>query len=113
MRKLKTTDLFAFARMMKAIGIKDEVRDIAQKSDTAAQAWDKGFELLYHAFDLATEKEGEKHVYEFLAGPFETTAEEIADLPLPEFFDKCRELAQENDLPAFFRSAGDLMRPKH
>ena len=112
MRKLKTSDLFAFVRCMKAVGIKENLHDIAKKSDNAADAWEKGFELIYKAFDLATEKNGEAHVYEFLAGPFEMSPEEVAEMPLPDFFDKCKTLAEENDLAGFFKQAGSLIAPK-
>lgn len=101
MRKLKTSDIPAFCRCLKKLGVKEKVKDLAQKSDTAADAWSKGFDALWDVFDLATEAEGEAHLYAFLAGPFEMTPEEVADLPLPDLFAKCKQLAEENDLAGF------------
>ena len=61
-------------------------------------------------FDAATEAAGEKHIYAFFAGPFEMTAEAVADMEIPAFFEAIKQLAKENDLAAFFKSAGALMK---
>ena len=74
MRKLKTTDIPAFCRCIKRIGVKEEIKKIAKSADKLNDAWSQGFDLLWNIFDLATEKEGETHLYEFLAGPLEKTA---------------------------------------
>lgn len=110
MRKLKTRDIPAFCRCLKKLGIKEKVEEIARQSDTAKDAWSKGFDLLWDVFDMATESEGERYLYAFLAGPFEMTAEEVADMELPELFACVRQLAAENDLAGFFKSAGALMK---
>lgn len=110
MRKLKTSDIPAFCRCLKNIGIKDKIKEISQSSDTVADAWNKGFDLLWNIFDIATEKKAEIHIYEFLALPFEMSAEKIADLELGKFFDLCEQLAKENDLKGFFSYVGKSMR---
>ena len=110
MRKLKTSDIPAACRCLKKLGLKDQIREIAQNSDGIKDAWSKGFDLLWNVFDIATESEGEHHLYAFLSGPFEMTAEEVADLELPTLFANLKQLAAENDLTDFFRSAGKLMR---
>lgn len=110
MRKLNTSDVFTFARCLKAIGIKDELKNIAQNSDNIGDAWSKGFDLIYNLLDLATEKNGEKHIYEFLASPFEMKPKDVEEMPLPEFFENCKKLSEENDLKGFFKSAGKLMK---
>ena len=110
MRKLKTSDIPAACRCLKKLGLKDQIREIAQSSDSVKDAWSKGFDLLWNVFDIATEAEGEQHLYAFLAGPFEMTAEEVADLELPDLFADLKQLAEENDLTGFFRSAGKLMK---
>jgi hypothetical protein len=110
MRKLKTSDIPAFCRCLKNIGIKDEIKAIAADSSSAADAWDNGFQLIWNIFDLATEKAGEQHLYEFLAGPFETKPEDLADMDLDVFFAGCKQLADENNLSGFFKSAAKLMK---
>lgn len=110
MRKLKTSDIPAFCRCLKNIGIKDEIKRLAQESNTAADAWENGFELIWNIFDLATEKKGEAQLYTFLADIFEMTAKELQDLPVDEFLEGIKQLASENNLDGFFSSAAKLMK---
>lgn len=110
MRKLKTSDIPAACRCLKKLGVKDRIQAIAQKSDSAKDAWDQGFDLLWDVFDAATESDGEQQLYTFLSGPLEMTPEEVADLPIPDLIASLKELAEENDLTVFFKSAGALMK---
>lgn len=110
MRKLKTTDIPALCRGLKKLGLKDEFKKIAQEAEGITDVWEKGFEFIWSLFDVATESNGESVIYDFLAGPFEMTAQEVADLELEVLMDNCRQLAAENNLGAFFKSAAKLMR---
>lgn len=110
MRKLKTTDIPAFCRCLKKIGIKNEIQAIAKEADNAKDVWDKGFDLIWNIFDLATEAEGENALYEFLAGPFEMNPKAVADLDFEVLFDNLKQLADENNLTVFFKSAAKLMK---
>ena len=110
MRKLKTTDIPAFCRCLKKIGIKNEMQAIAKEADSAKDVWDKGFDLIWNIFDLATEAEGENALYEFLAGPFEMQPHEVADLDFETLFNNLKLLAEENNLTVFFKSAAKLMK---
>lgn len=110
MRKLKTSDIPALCRGLKKLGLKDKIKTIAQQSDTLADAWEKGFDLIWELFDIATESGGEGVIYEFLARPFEITPEEVADLDLDTLMTNCQTLARENNLGAFFKSAAQLMK---
>lgn len=110
MRKLKTSDIPALCRGLKKLGVKDKIKAVAQQSDNLADAWEKGFELIWELFDIATESGGEGVIYEFLARPFELTPEEVADLDLDILMSNCQTLAQENNLGAFFKSAAQLMK---
>ena len=110
MRKLMTSDIPALCRTLKKLGLKDKLRAIAQETDNVKEAWDKGFDLIWNIFDLATEVAGEQHLYEFLAGPFEMTAAEVESLELDTFLANLQQLAAENNLSAFFKSAAKLMK---
>lgn len=127
MRNLQTQDLFTAARLIKEIGIKEEIKEICQKDKIVKidfpqnateeekqkiiekYAWDKGFDFVYMIFDKATEKNAEDKVYEFLAGVFEKTAEEVKTGDLIETLE---ELTSEEDIKAwkdfFTRLAGFL-----
>lgn len=110
MRKLKTTDLPAFCRSLKKLGLKDKIKVLAQEANTMQEAWDRGFEIIWELFDVATEVGGEGAIYEFLAGPFEMTPEAVADLDLDILIANCKQLAAENNLGTFFKSAAKLMK---
>ena len=110
MRKLKTSDIPSFCRCLKKLGFKDKIQAIAKEADNAKDVWDKGFDMIWSIFDLATEAEGENALYEFFAGPFEMSAKEVADLDFEVLFDNLKQLAEENNLLGFFKSAAKLMK---
>lgn len=110
MRKLETGDVFSFSRCIKAIGAKDLLKAAAKDADSIKDVWGHGFDLVWDIFDLATENNGEQHIYTFLSGPFEMTTEQVAKIPLTELAKMLKQLAEENDLPAFFKFAGKLMK---
>lgn len=110
MRKLKTSDIPSLCRTVKKLGLKDRFRTLAQEANNGQEVWDRGFNLMWELFDAATEAHGELAIYEFLAGPFEMTAEEVCDLDLDVLIPNLQQLAAENNLSVFFKSAAKLMR---
>lgn len=110
MRKLKTGDIPALCRCMKKLGLKDQFKAIAKEVDNLKDAWDRGFDLIWNLFDVATETEGEGVIYEFLSGPFEMTPDEVRDLDLDQLLTNLQQLAAENNLAVFFKSAAKSMR---
>lgn len=110
MRKLKTSDIPVLCRCMKKIGVKEQFRAVAAEANSARDVWDRGFDLIWGLFDAATEEAGESALYEFLAGPFEMTPAELADLDLDKLLDGLQQIAKENNLLVFFKSAAKLMK---
>ncbi len=110
MRKLKTADIPSLCRSLKKLGLKEKFKTLAQEASSAKEAWDRGFDVIWELFDTATEMNGETAIYEFLAGPFEMTPEEVADLDIDVLIAKCQQLATENNLGTFFKSAAKLMK---
>jgi hypothetical protein len=110
MRKLKTADIPVLCRCVKRLGMKDKIREIAQAADTVQDIWSFGFDFVWDLFDIATEKEGEKALYEFLAGPFEMTPKQVSELDLDVLMANIQQLVQENNLAGFFKFAAASMR---
>ncbi len=110
MRKLKTCDIPVLCRCVKKLGLKEQIRAIAQESDTAKDVWDQGFDIIWTMFDMATEKDGEAAIYEFLAGPFEMTTAQVANLELDALVANLKQLTEENNLSGFFKTAAGSMR---
>lgn len=110
MRKLKTSDVPVLCRSLKKLGLKERFYALAQDANNAQDVWDRGFDVLWSMFDAATEGTGEVALYEFLAGPFEMTAEQVRDLDLDILLENLQQMAAENNLAAFFKSAARLMK---
>lgn len=110
MRKLKTSDIPSFCRCLKKLGVKDKIQAVAKEANNMRDVWDQGFDLIWGIFDLATETEGENALYSFLAGPFEMTAQEVADLDMETLFANLQQLAEENNLAHFFKFAAKSMK---
>ena len=110
MRKLKTCDIPALCRSLKKLGVKEQFKDLAQKANNAKDVWTYGFDLVWDLFDAVTEETGEFAIYEFLAGPFEMTAAEVSDLDLDVLLSNLKQMAEENNLITFFKSAAKSMK---
>lgn len=110
MRKLETADVFAAARLLKKLGLKEKFRVIAEEADTAKDVFSKGYDLVWDLFDTATEQNSEADIYAFLAGPLEMTPEEVKHLHLDKLLESLQQMAVENNLIGFFKSAARLMR---
>ena len=110
MRKLKTSDIASLCRSVKKLGLKEQFKTIAQEANSGQDVWNRGFDRIWGLFDVATEKNGEMAIYEFLAGPFEMKPTEVRDLDLDVLIPNLQQLAAENNLAVFFKSAARLMR---
>ena len=110
MRKMKTTDIPALSRCLKKLGLKEQFKELALKSNTVKDMWVDGFDFVWNLFDAATEKSGEAALYEFLAGPFEMTPQQVADLDLDVLIEHIQRLVKENNLVTFFNAAARLMK---
>ena len=110
MRKLKTSDVPVLCRCLKRMGAKEKFKEIAMSSDSMADVYSRGFDLVWDLFDIATEQTGEGCIYEFLAGPFEMKPEEVRDLDLDVLLENMKQLVRENNLVAFFKFAARSMK---
>lgn len=117
MRKLKTSDVFAFLRITSEAHIKDEVRRIAeaiQKDGTNVNAQEVGYDLILAVMDGMSGKRAEAMVYEFLGGVWEMKPEDVANLDLVAFRDTLKTWATEYvdraEVKAFFGHLSRLMR---
>ena len=110
MKKLTTADVFTAVRLLKSYGLRELAKDLAAKSDSPADLWANGYDFVWALFDQITTEGGEADLYRFLAGPFEMTQEAVKELPIGEMLENLKTLAEENNLPAFFKSAARLMK---
>ena len=113
MRKLQTTDIFAMARIIRASGVRDELRviiqNVAERGLSAAAVGIDGFLVILEA---AAEKRTENAIYEALSGPFEVEAAAIATMDLDELADRFNQLVRENNLQRFFDLVSRILGKK-
>ena len=106
MRSLKTSDLFSFARVIKASGVREELTDYIQRlsKQDNTDVSKIGFNTMLMIMEALSEKKAEKAIYEALAPVFEMTVVQIQDLPPKDMFDLLKQMAEENDLANFMGS---------
>ena len=104
MRKLRTGDLFSFARVIKASGIREDLINYLQKITKDADVERVGINTIMILIEALADKKAEWAVYECLAPVFEMEAEEVENMPPSELISMLKQMAEENDLPSFFGS---------
>lgn len=117
MRKLQPHDVFMALKLVRAAGVKDEVRNLAklmeikEKQGEKLGARDIGIEFFLGLMEKLAGTESENAFYELLAGPLEIEAEEIKTMDLMDFLDKVQGLGEVIDgerLKNFFKSVAGL-----
>lgn len=104
MRKLRTGDLFSFARVIKASGIREDLINYLQKITKDADVERVGINTIMILIEALADKKAERAVYEGLAPVFEMEVDEVENMPPSELISMLKQMAEENDLPSFFGS---------
>lgn len=106
MRQLKTADIFAFARVIKASGIRADLNAFIQQLSHQDEVDREkvGIDTFLMIAEALVEKNAEKAIYEALAPIMELTPKQVEDLPPSELFANMKQLAKDNDLESFFGS---------
>lgn len=115
MRKLITADVFAFARVIKASGMREQLTAYVRKlaaQDKELDVETVGYEGMLVMIEALAERKAENALYEALASIAEIKPDEVKNLPPAEFFQLFKEIAEENDLEAFFGSVSDILTKK-
>lgn len=120
MRKFNTQDIFGALRLVKALGIKEELKNIAlkmegEKQETVKETLQKevGAELVFTILDRAVEKNVESMIYEWLSGPLETQPETIKEMPAMDLIDTLHDFKNVEDSEgwkSFFGRVAGLMK---
>lgn len=105
MRNLITSDLFKGARLIREIGVKEELKKFAESLDPKQSQESVGIDLMLLIFEKATEVKSEACIYEFLSGPFEMSPEEIANMDLFDMVDTLFTIADVEKWQGFLKNA--------
>lgn len=106
MRRLKTSDIFSFARVVKASGIREDLVNYLQKLSAAEEldAERVGINTILMIIEALCEKKAENAIYEAIGPVLEKTTAEVQDMPPAELIACLKQLGEENDLKDFFGS---------
>lgn len=117
MRELLTSDLFAALRLVKELGIRDEMKKMAAAIQggkvTKATQTEVGMELIMEVLANCGSPSAERAFYDFISGPTEKPAEELKAMPLTDFAELLRELVESIDVEhwrGFFTSLAGLLK---
>lgn len=109
MRKIKTSDVFRFARLVNESGMKDELKALYEEAESG-NATAIGFEAVFRLIGSVTTEEMEEKLYEFYGDIVEKTADEVRDEDLSSLMDEMAQVSAENDLKRFFSAAVKLIQ---
>ena len=109
MRNLNGHDVFMGLRVLKKIGVKDELMELAQNMrEGKVESQEKvGARLIFGVLANAGDEDAERAFFEFLSGPLELPAKDISAMDLLDLGDLIDQYIQEMDKErwsAFFRS---------
>jgi len=110
MRKLKTPDVFNAMRVIKKTGVKEGIKPyIKMAAEGKLSTEDLGIEGVLGLIEILAESKSERALYEVLAGPFEMTPDDVAELDLDVFVSNLKIIEKENNLKVFFNSLSGLI----
>lgn len=113
MRRIQTTDIFGAARIIRASGVREDLRTLIQNvAESGLSVESVGIDGFLLILEAAAEKKTEHAIYEVLSGPFEVEPGQIAVMELDELLERLNQLYRENDLQRFFGFVSRILGKK-
>lgn len=103
MRQLNTSDLFKAARLIRKMGIKEDLKKFAEGINADQNQEEVGIDMLMLIFERATDETAEQLIYEFLAGPFEVAPHEVKEMELFKMVESLFKVADVEKWKGFFK----------
>ena len=103
MRQLNTSDLFKAARLIRKMGIKEDLKKFAEGINADQNQEEVGIDMLMLIFERATDEISEQLIYEFLAGPFEVAPHEVKEMELFTMVESLFKVADVEKWKGFFK----------
>lgn len=94
MRNLNGHDVFAALKVLKMVGVKDELIQLATKKEDQRQM---GARLIFGLLANCGTEEAEKAFFEFLGGPLEKKPEDLKQMDLMDLCDDVQEYIETID----------------
>lgn len=115
MRSLETGDVFAAARLLIKIGVRDEIQNVAKRAEESKEKkvkFDMGFDLLFSILEKAINENGEQEIYKFIASLFECEPGEVRKMNPLELCKKLEQVANIEEWKSFFGYVKRLIMKK-
>lgn len=112
MRNLQTRDVFAAVRLVKKINARDVLADMTKETEGKTQK-EVGFDVIYELIMRCAEKGVEEAFYDFISGPLEVSAKEVATMDFKEMVEKLYEIADPEEWSDFFGKVRKLNQKKN
>ena len=114
MRKLKGKDIFKMSKILKRIGLKNEIGSIVKSLETGEDKEELAMDLGVEFFAMIIENihMAEKEIFDLLGDISGYTGEEYAERDLDLILDDIEQLKNSEDLMGFFKKVGRLMSMK-
>ena len=113
MRKIITADVFKALRLIQKSGLRDKLTEVIKEIAAGEMEVEKaGITGMLAVLEVFSEEKCEHLIYEWLAGPAEKEAEEIAQLELSDLAALLKRLSEENDVRYFFTVLSDFLSKK-
>lgn len=109
MRKLQTHDIFAFMRVVKTIGIRDEIKSICLKATNLHDVYEAGFELIFGIIEKCTTEAAEDVLLQFFADIMGEDVQQVKESDPVDFMNKIFEIAEPKKWITFFTQVASLM----
>jgi len=114
MRNLRTSDLFEAIRLTSAIGIREEIKEVARQAEENKGKKikvDFGVDLILGIMEKAAQESAEKEIYKFIANILECEWEEVRDMDPIDLLDQLEKVADLEKWKNFFkRVAKSIMK---
>lgn len=110
MRKFKTRDAFAFARLLKRMDFKEKMKGIAVEGQAAKNEAEYGVDVIWAIIDSASNAGVEEMLYSFLAPVLEVERSEVENMEIDKLVDSIFEMISINDFGSFFKRASGLIQ---
>ena len=105
MRKLNTSDVFACTRLVKEIGLKEEIKNITAKVSEETDVKALGIDIIFTLIEKFSEVNSENALYEFLSRPLEISKEEVGTMDLFDLVEKIMQIADVEKWKTFLKLA--------
>lgn len=113
MRKINTSDVFKFSRIIKKSNVKENIAkaidEIDAKNNKAKITEKAGIKVMIALFESCGEPGVESLIYDLIGGIAEIDPDTIAEQPFEDTFEILKQISRENNMMNFFKQASQLV----